>query len=180
MVVICHANVPSTGQKLAIEQLASSHGIYILCLAETWLKPKHLESYILLHVPGFQKPFRLDWTSSRGGRVAVYLRNGITAECLPLSTSSTIECIGLRVSLPKRQKLFLFTADRPPNMPAESFRPILDQLELAMLPYLNHNVWLVRDFNAINQSWFADQTTDHHGDTLKRFTDSINLHQLIS
>ena len=65
-------------------------------------------------------------------------------------------------------------------MPAESFRPILDQLEVAMLPYLNHNVWLVGDFNAINQSWFADQTTDHHGDTLKRFTDSINLHQLIS
>ena len=64
-------------------------------------------------------------------------------------------------------------------MPAESFRPILDQLELAMLPYLNHNVWLAGDFNAINQSWFADQTTDHHG-TLKRFTDSINLHQLIS
>ena len=76
-----HANVRSIvapGRKLAIEQLtkSSSHGIDILCLTETWLKPKHLDSYILL--PGFQKPFRLDRTSSRGGGVAVYLRNGIT------------------------------------------------------------------------------------------------------
>ena len=49
-----------------------------------------------------------------------------------------------------------------------------------MLPYLKHNVWLVGDFNAKNKSWFADQTTDHHGDALKHFTDSVNLHQLIS
>ena len=76
----------------------------------------------------------------------------------------------MRVSLPKRKKLFLFTAYRPPHMPSESF---LDQLELSMLLYLKHNVWPVGDFNAKNKSWFSDQTPDQH------FTDSVNLHQLI-
>ena len=86
----------------------------------------------------------------------------------------------MRVSLDKRKKLFLFTGYRPPHVPSESFLK-LDQLELAMLPYLKHNlyVWLVGDFNAKNKSWFADQTTDPHGDALKHFTDSVNLHQLI-
>ena len=83
----------------------------------------------------------------------------------------------MRGSLPKRKKSFLFTAFHPPHMPSKSF---LDQLELTMLPYLKHNVWLVGDFRAKNISWFAHQTTDHLGDDLKHFTDSINLHQLIS
>ena len=77
----------------------------------------------------------------------------------------------MRGSLEKKEiQVFLFTVYRPPHMPSESF---LYQFELAMLPYLKHNVWLVGDFNAQNRSWFADQTTDHHGDALKHFTDSV-------
>ena len=67
MVVLCHANVRSLvaeGRKKEVEELARHNGIDILCLTETWLKPKHLDSTLM--ILGFQKPFRLDWINSRG------------------------------------------------------------------------------------------------------------------
>ena len=136
MVVLCHANVRSLvaeGRKKEVEELAHRNGIDILCLTETWLKPKHLDSTLM--IPGFQKPFRLDRINSRGGGVAVYVRDGLAVEKLSLP-SANIECIGLRVSLPKRKKVMLFTVYRPAQTVME---PFLQDLELVLYPYLKHN-----------------------------------------
>ena len=119
MVVLCHANVRvAEGRKKEIEELARHNGINILCLTETWLKPKHLDSTLM--IPGFQKPFRLDRINSRGGGVAVYVLDWLAVETLSLP-SVDIECIGLRVTPPKRKKVMLFTVYRPPQTVMEPF-----------------------------------------------------------
>ena len=177
MVVLCHANVRSLvadGRKKEVEELVCHNGIDILCLTETWLKPKHLDSTLM--IPGFQKPFRHDRISSRGGGVAVFVRDGLAVEKLSLS-SVNIECIGLRVSLPKRKKVMLFTVYRPPQTAMESF---LHDFELALYPYLKHTVWIVGDFNAKNSAWWNNQSTDPQGEALKLCSDSLNLHQIVT
>ena len=77
MVVICHVNVRSLvadGRLLNVSSLVSFNNVDMLCLSETWLKPKHLSSSLL--IPGFQ-PLRCDRLVDRGGGVAVYLRDGL-------------------------------------------------------------------------------------------------------
>ena len=47
MVVICHANVRSLvalGRIPELEDLVLFKNVHILCVTETWLKPKHLDS----------------------------------------------------------------------------------------------------------------------------------------
>ena len=75
MVVVCHLNARSLvapGRLAELSLLTSIHGIDVLCITETWLKPKHLNSTI--SIPGFQLPFRLDRPQRKGGGVAVYLK----------------------------------------------------------------------------------------------------------
>ena len=124
-------------------------------------------------IPEFQKPFRLDRINSRGGGVAVYMRDGLAVEKLSLP-SANIECTGLRVRLPKRKKVMLFTVYRPPQTVIE---PFLQYLELVLYPYLKHTLWLVGDFNAKNSAWWSSQSTDSQGEALELCADSLNLHQ---
>ena len=85
--------------------------IDILCITETWLKPKHLNSS--LDTPGFQPPIRKDRLISKGGGVAIYLRCGLAAKLLP--TPPDLECVALHLSLPKRKKFVVLAVYRPPN-----------------------------------------------------------------
>ena len=108
MVVLCHVNVRSLmapGRLAELKTLVCFNNIDILCVTETWLKFKHLDSAILL--PGFQPPLRQDQTHSCGGGVAVYSCNGMSAERLPLS-SPHFECVALHVNLPNCKKLVVF------------------------------------------------------------------------
>ena len=73
MVVISHANVRSLvadGRLLNVSSLVSFNNVDIFCLSETWLKPKHLSSSLL--IPGFQPPLRCDHLANRGG-VLLYI-----------------------------------------------------------------------------------------------------------
>ena len=73
--VICHVNVRSLvadGRLLNVSSLVSFNNVDMLCLSETWLKPKHLSSSLL--ILGFQPSLRCDRLVDRGGRVAAYLR----------------------------------------------------------------------------------------------------------
>ena len=57
MVVVCHVNVCSLaaeGRLSELKCLVAMNGVDILCLTETWLKSKHMDSSFLL--PGFQPP----------------------------------------------------------------------------------------------------------------------------
>ena len=84
----------------------------ILCLSETWLKPKHLSSTLLL--PRFQPPVRRDRVVDRGGVVTIYLRDGLAFKNVPI-VPTDIECIVVDVSLPRCKKLTVVTCYRPPG-----------------------------------------------------------------
>ena len=101
MVVICHVNVRSLvadGRLLNVSSLVSFNNVDILCLSETWLKPKHLLSSLL--IPSFQPPLRCDHLVDRGGGVAVYLPDGLAFKKLQ-TVPSSLECLAVDVSLPR-------------------------------------------------------------------------------
>ena len=113
MVVLCHVNVRSLvapGRLAELRDLAAKNDVDVLCITETWLKPKHLNSSLLL--PDFHPPVRLDRHSSRGGGVAIYVRRGLAAEHLSLPASD-VECTALRIILPKRKRLVVVVTYRP-------------------------------------------------------------------
>ena len=176
MVVLCHVNVRSLmapGRLTDLQMLSSFNNIDILCITETWLKPNHLNSSIL--IPGFQPPLRKDRLSSRGGGVAIYLRNGLTAKLLPLPLPR-LECLSVQLHFPKRKKLTLHVVYRPPNLPMESF---LDDLEETVAK-CNGHICLVGDFNAKHSLWYPGQRTDNDGEALKSFSDGNQLYQIVT
>lgn len=176
MVVVCHINVRSLVAPGRLEELkcfVSMNGVDIICLTESWLKPKHLDS--TLHIPGFQQPLRCDRLSSRGGGVAIYIRNGLASSRLS-STQTNIECLAIRVNLPKRKRLTILAVYRSPGSDVSTF---IDGLDLAISPYLQDNICLLGDFNAKHTAWYKHQKTDHAGEALKHFSDSHGLYQLI-
>ena len=91
--------------------------------------------------------------------------------------TSSIECLVLKLSLPKRKSLSLVTAYRPP---AQNIEVFLDELDVILSSVQQSHVLLVGDFNAKHAAWFQHQPTDTEGDHLKTFTDGLNLHQLIN
>ena len=57
MVVICHVNARSlvaAGRPAQLNGFLSMNNVDILCISESWLKPKHANSSLLLQ--GFQPP----------------------------------------------------------------------------------------------------------------------------
>ena len=173
---VCHMNVRSLiapGRLAQLKCFLSMNDVDILCVTESWLKPKHADSSLLL--PGFQLPIRCDRLSSRGGGVAVFLRNGLAASRLT-STPAALECVALKVDLPKRKKLILFTVYRPPSLDMDSF---LDSMDLAVSPHIHSNVCIVGDFNAKHSTWCQQQHTDDAGEALKQFTDCHGFHQVV-
>ena len=178
MVSVCHVNVRSLaapGRLDELKFLVSSTNIDILCLTETWLKPKHMNS--TLEIAGYQPPIRRDRLVRRGGGVAIYVRNGLALSPISLSGSDMdIECLGVRVDLPKQTKLLVFVAYCPPDKDMCEF---LDSLETVLCPHVHKNICLVGDFNAKHAAWFPQQATDSAGENLKLFTDSLELFQVV-
>ena len=180
MVVVAHFNVRSlmAPGKLAELKLSSSmHEPDVLCVTETWLTNKHLDQ--TLAIPGYQLPIRCDRKFSRGGGVAIYLRNGLAVSRLPIDAttelSQVFEHVAIRLDFPKRKTLYVFAVYRPPKQDMEVF---LDCLEKAITPYSHKNVLLVGDFNAKHMDWYQSQATDAEGERLKAFTDCQKLFQL--
>lgn len=177
MVVVCHVNVRSLvadGRLLEVSSLVSFNNVDILCLSETWLKPKHLSSTLLL--PGFQPPVRRDRVVDRGGGVAIYLRDGLAFKNVPI-VPTDIECIVVDVSLPRRKKLTVVTCYRPPHQCMDAFT---DSLENVLSSIRSVDLCVVGDFNAKHSDWYSSQPTDKNGAALKCLTDGFNLHQVIS
>ena len=171
MVVVCHVNVRSLaaeGRLSELKCLVAMNGVDILCLTETWLKSKHMDSSFLL--PGFQPPFRQDRTTSRGGGVAVYIRCGWAVARLPVpDAASNIECLPVRIELPRKKKLTLITVYRPPHQDISEFD---DALEVVLDNVPATNLMVLGDFNARHSAWFAPQGTAAQGVALKLLTDT--------
>ena len=111
MVVVAHLNVRSVasdGRLSEIGSLLSFHNIDILCLSETWLKPHHMSSALL--ISGYQPLLRRDRPVERGGGVAIYLRDGFACKRLYV-VPDDIECLALEICLPHRKSLRLLAID---------------------------------------------------------------------
>ncbi len=178
MVSVCHINVRSLVAPGRLEELkffVSTNDIDVLCLTETWLKPKHANS--ILELPGFQPPDRCDRPVKRGGGVAIYVRNGLAISPIKIFNNVDIECLAVQIDLPKRKKLLVFAVYRPPDQDVCAF---LDALDTAISPHLHRNICLVGDFNAKHTAWFANQGTNIAGENLKLFTDSHDLFQIVN
>ena len=136
MVVLCHVNVRSLvapGRLAELRDLAAMNDVDVLCITETWLKPKHLSSSLLL--PDFHPPLRLDRHSSRGGGVAIYVRRGLAAEHSSLPASD-VECTAWRIILPKRKRLVVVvTYPPPPPTHTHTWMLIPTWLHLRMLSH---------------------------------------------
>ncbi len=177
MVVICHLNVRSlvaTGRLAEVQSLTLINDVDILCLTETWLKSKHMNSTLL--IKGYQPPVRLDRQEGRGGGVAIYLREGLACKQLPVVPSG-IECVAVSIHLPRRKKLTIIAAYRPPRKNMSDF---LDSLDVVVNSVSQSHLCLVGDFNAKHSDWFTDQVTDTDGLSLKQFASGHNLHQMIT
>ena len=108
---ICQVNVRSilaTTRLLDLEILCANHDIDILCVTETWLSTKSTPlGSSLITLPGYQSPFRRDRSGRRGGGVAMYVRNGITATVIPFQENIESSCV--KVSLSKRRHIYIVT-----------------------------------------------------------------------
>ena len=106
---ICQVNVRSilaTTRLLDLEILCANHDIDILCVTETWLSTKSTPlGSSLITLPGYQSPFRRDRSGRRGGGVAMYVRNGITATVIPFQENIESSCV--KVSLSKRRHIYI-------------------------------------------------------------------------
>ena len=179
MVVICQANVRSLlapGRLAQLKNLVVFNGIDILCLNETWLKPKHLNSS--LHITGFQPPIRHDRVACKGGGVAVYVKTGITAEVIDIPSTS-LECIAVRLHFPKRKKLNLINVYRPPDNLMDAFLEELDDVICKQIG-TRTKTCIVGDFNAKHTDWYTGQQTNQAGLSLKNFADGHQLYQVIT
>ena len=77
---MCHVNVRcllTRKRKKELEILTEMHAVDVLCLTEAWQYEQHNNH--LVHINGFQIPFRIDRPNRRGGGVAVYLRHDLSA-----------------------------------------------------------------------------------------------------
>ncbi len=98
---IIHLNVRSIRDKLDILQ-AELEQYDIICLTETWLHAKIKTSDII--IPGFHPPFRKDRTT-RGGGVAVYVKNNLCAHHMDNLEIAELEAIWIKVTGKSRQYL---------------------------------------------------------------------------
>ena len=150
MITICHINVRSLVAPGRLEELKcflSMNDIDVLCLTETWLTDKHLNSTILLS--GFQPPLRKDRVFSRGGGVAKFLRKGLAFS--PVLHQTSLEALAVRIHLPKRKSLTVFSVYRPPRADIMNF---LESFDLLISPQLHTNVCMASDFNGKHSFWY--------------------------
>ena len=110
---ICHVNVRSLraqSRLFDLELMTASRQIDVLCVSETWLRPCHRSSSVRL--PGFQLWERT--ACGRGGGVAVYVHDGLTAVPVKCASSFTFECVSVAVYLSRHSSVTVLTAYHPP------------------------------------------------------------------
>ena len=112
---------------------------------------ENLNSVISLH--GYQEPFRQDRITSRGGGVAVYVRDGLAASVINCVTSSLFQCLVLSIVLSQRKRLTIIICYRPPGSNLYEFVEFLDQVLTDLPADASHNLCLVGDFNSKHSSW---------------------------
>ena len=107
---------------------------------------KNLNS--VLSPPGCQEPFRQDRITSRGGGVAVYVRDGLAASAINSITSPLFQCLVLSIVLSQRKRLTLIICYLPPGNNVQEFIEFLDQVLTDLPSNASGNFCLVGDLNS--------------------------------
>ena len=177
---ICHVNVRSLraeSRLFDLELMSASNNIDVLCVSETWLQPTHPSSVI---VPGFQPPVRTDRVHGRGGGVAIYVRDGLTAMPVSCSSSSAFECASVSVFFSRRSAVTVITAYRPPSSNPDAFVDYLEGVVDSLSRVASRKVCIVGDFNAKHSAWLPSQDTDTAGLRMYAFTVTNGFTQLVT
>ena len=148
--------------------------IHLLTLSETWLSADTLDSEI--EISGYNV-YRRD-RKTKGGGVAVYIRNDICAVRTDLE-SSDVEALWLQVFLPKSHSFLIGTFYRPPNS-SKTFDPDfvirLDSMVDSALADSNE-VILFGDFNC---DFLVKRSASNITKQLKLLFKAYNFTQLIN
>ena len=104
-ILIGHLNITSLRNKFEILVFSIAVNLDILIISETKLDESFPVSQFL--IPGFEEPIRLDRSSSSGGGIMLYIREGIPFRLLKsrgLSTST--EAFLVEVKINKKNGFF--------------------------------------------------------------------------
>ena len=128
--------------------LLEREALDILCVAESWLSPEILSRFLIF--PGYQvirrDRVRLPGGPSRGGGVAIILREGMQHRTLDMPEADLIETLWLSVTWPGGRPSVIGVAYRPPAGPVNQ---AVDQLQEQLQTVLTHGkpVLLLGDIN---------------------------------
>ena len=163
-----------------LEAYNCEHKYDVICLSETFLDSSYSSEDPALTINGY-KLMRCDHPNNikRGG-VAIYYK-----ETLPIRFCNIAfldECLVFELCIENRICFFVLLY-RSPSQSSHEFDTFCSNLEktlnhiVSFSPYL---VFLVGDFNARSDSWWAKDINNIEGTQIEALTSSFGLHQLIS
>ena len=162
-----------------LEILCGNYDIDVLCLTETWLSTSSVPTgSCLVNIPGFQAPIRCDRSDRRGGGVAIYVKNGISATTVKFHDKLESACI--KISSSKRKHAYIVTIYRPPKVNPTDFITHLQSGIDNLTTSASSSICILGDFNAKHSSWWNGQNTDEAGKTLFDFASVNGLTQLVA
>ena len=168
---ISHLNVRSITHKMdSIRLLLKDNTLDIFTVSETWLSPKVTDAEIT--IPGYSV-VRKD-RNSRGGGVAMFIRDGIPFKTRMDITDSNTNCESLLIEINRHKckKQFVCCIYKPPDFATEILVNHLEDI-IAKVPE-GADFALLGDFNIDLQG-----PTNSNRRMLLRFANSHSLHQLI-
>ena len=131
-----------------VRALLMTKNIDLLCLSETWLKPKHYDFEFIVDDYNF---WRCDRKTRNGGGVAMFVRTSkkIVIEVLDNFEDNFYQSLRLKVTLKETKPFEVIAVYRPPNTSSESDNKFLEYLQ----PITENDVILGGDMNKdFNQS----------------------------
>ena len=152
--------------------MAKNNNIDILSLTETWLD--HSVADCLISIPGYQRPFKRDRQGRRGGGVAIYCANHISARRRLDLEDNYNESVWIECFLDNIKVLF-GTYYRPPGQSADERNMFLSHFEssddLANDASMD-TIIITGDFNNKCTIW----DDNHYASELKRrFYDIVQI-----
>ena len=120
----CEFSLNAESRLLDLEILLVNNSVDVICISETWLQTKHLDSAV--SIAGFQSPVRCDRPSGRCGVVAIYARNRLYATAIKCAASPLFQCTGVSVTQSRRSPIAIIVTYSPPDSDADWFVDFID------------------------------------------------------
>lgn len=157
LIRIYYENVRSICAKTNIKQRIETSPYEIFCFTETWLKDcDSNESFF----PSDYNIYRFDRgsiLSTRGGGVAILVKNTLHSRTLSISHNISCESICVLVTL-KPTSLLLYVAYVPPNSEQIVYAKHFEQINELFGNYIDSNVMAIGDWNLRGITWEVNET----------------------